>query len=179
MYSTANDMTRWLEYLLDLPGVPVHQDPAATATYIQSSDLRWTQGLGRAGVPNGIGLGWVRINQLDDPGLNDRGTIIEKTGGGAGFTTYIALNPRRHIGIFVAAADGRHVGADIFRGSNDLLVYLAGLTPVLGESDDLAGESHRSEVAVRDATVHKHHKNAERPRLTRQIRRTSAGTAGQ
>ena len=26
MYSTANDMTRWLKYLLDLPGVPMHQD---------------------------------------------------------------------------------------------------------------------------------------------------------
>ena len=25
MYSTANDMTRWLEYLLGLPGVSVHQ----------------------------------------------------------------------------------------------------------------------------------------------------------
>ncbi len=173
MYSTANDMTRWLEYLLDLPGVPMHQDPAATATYIQPSELRWTQGLGRAGVPNGIGLGWVHINQPDDPTM-----IIEKTGGGAGFTTYIALNPRRHIGIFVAATDGRHAGANIFRGSNDLLVYLAGLTPALGDSMELAGEEHRSDVQVRDATLHKHSKNAERPRLTRQIARTSV-TAGQ
>src|SRR5580698_8459481 len=44
IYSTANDMTRWLQYLLDLPGVPMHQDPAATATYIQAAQLRWTQG---------------------------------------------------------------------------------------------------------------------------------------
>jgi serine-type D-Ala-D-Ala carboxypeptidase/endopeptidase len=40
MYSTAHDMTRWLEYLLGLPGVPMHQAPAATATYIPSSQLR-------------------------------------------------------------------------------------------------------------------------------------------
>ena len=33
--------------------------------------------------------------------------IIEKTGGGAGYTTYIALNPARHIGIFVAATEDR------------------------------------------------------------------------
>src|SRR6202050_1673698 len=124
MYSTANDMTRWLQYLLDLPGVPMHQDPAATATYIPASELRWTQGLGRAGVPNAIGLGWVHLNQPDDPTM-----IIEKTGGGAGYTTYIALSPRRHTGIFVAATDGRHQGANIFNGSNDLLVYLAGITP--------------------------------------------------
>jgi serine-type D-Ala-D-Ala carboxypeptidase/endopeptidase len=179
MYSTANDMTRWLEYLLDLPGVPMHHDPAATATYIQSSELRWTQGLGRAGVPNGIGLGWVHINQPDDPTPDDPTTIIEKTGGGAGFTTYIALNPRRHIGIFVAATDGRHNGADIFRASNDLLLYLAGLTPAPGDSMELAGEGHRSDVQVRDATLHQHNKNAERPRLTRQIARTSAVAIGQ
>jgi D-alanyl-D-alanine-carboxypeptidase/D-alanyl-D-alanine-endopeptidase len=154
MYSTANDMTRWLKYLLALPGVPVHQDPAATATYIPASELRWTQGMGRAGVPNGIGLGWVHINQPDDPAM-----IIEKTGGGAGYTTYIALNPRRHIGIFVAATEDRHAGPEIFRGSNDLLTYLAGLTPVPSDSMELAGEENRSDVQVRDATLHKRHKN--------------------
>jgi serine-type D-Ala-D-Ala carboxypeptidase/endopeptidase len=174
MYSTANDMTRWLKYLLDLPGVPIHQDPSATATYIQSSELRWTQGLGRAGVPNGIGLGWVHLNQPDDPT-----TIIEKTGGGAGFTTYIALNPQRRIGIFVASTDGRHAGANIFRESNDLLLYLAGLTPALGDSMELAGQEPRSDVQVRDATLHPHHKTTERPRPTRQIARTSVTAVGQ
>jgi serine-type D-Ala-D-Ala carboxypeptidase/endopeptidase len=165
MYSTANDMTRWLEYLLDLPGVPMHQDPAATATYIPSSQLRWTQGLGRAGVPNGIGLGWVHINQPDDPTM-----IIEKTGGGAGFTTYIALNPGRHIGIFVAATEGKHAGANIFSESNDLLTNLAGLTPVPGDSTELAAEENRSDVQVRAATVHKHPKNADRPPVPGQLR---------
>ena len=57
MYSTANDMTRWLKYLLNLPGVPMHQDPAATATYIPASELRWTQGLG------------APCSQLHRPGL--------------------------------------------------------------------------------------------------------------
>jgi D-alanyl-D-alanine-carboxypeptidase/D-alanyl-D-alanine-endopeptidase len=174
MYSTANDMTRWLKYLLDLPGVPMHHDPAATATYIPSSELRWTQGLGHAGVPNGIGLGWVHINQPDDPTM-----IIEKTGGGAGYTTYIALNPGRHIGIFVAATEGRHAGTDIFRESNDLLTYLAGLTPVPGDSMELAAEEKRPDVQVRDATLHKHHRHAERPRPTRQIARTSVVALGQ
>src|SRR3984885_3964340 len=155
MYSTANDMTRWLKYLLNLPGVPMHQDPAATATYIPASELRWTQGIGRAGVPIGIGLGWVHLNQPDDPAM-----IIEKTGGGAGYTTYIALNPTRHIGIFVAATQNLHAGPEVFRESNDLLIYLAGLTPALGDSMDLAGEENHSDVLVRDATLHQHNKNA-------------------
>jgi serine-type D-Ala-D-Ala carboxypeptidase/endopeptidase len=174
VYSTANDMTRWLEYLLGLPGVPVHQDPAATATYIPSSELRWTQGLGHAGVPTGIGLGWVHISQPDDPAM-----IIEKTGGGAGYTTYIALNPGRHIGIFVAATEGRHAGAGIFRESNDLLTYLAGLTPVAGDSMELAAEENYSDLQVRDAALHKQHKDAERARPTRQITRTSVIAAVQ
>jgi serine-type D-Ala-D-Ala carboxypeptidase/endopeptidase len=172
IYSTAHDMTRWLEYLLDLPGVPVHQDPTATATYIQSSDLRWTQGLGRAGIPNGIGLGWVHLNQPDDPA-----TIVEKTGGGAGFSTYIALSPRRHTGIFVAATDGRHQGPTFFSGANDLLVYLAGITPTLGDTFELAREQQHPDAQVRDATLHKHHKTA--PHLTRQLARTNAVTIGQ
>ena len=174
MYSTANDMTRWLKYLLGLPGVPVHQDPAATATYIPASELRWTQGIGRAGVPNGIGLGWVHLNQPDDPTM-----IIEKTGGGAGYTTYIALNPARHTGIFVAATQNLHAGPAVFRGSNDLLIYLAGLTPAPGDSMDLAGEENHSDVEVRDATLHQHNKNAPRPRLTRQITHTSVAVAVQ
>jgi D-alanyl-D-alanine-carboxypeptidase/D-alanyl-D-alanine-endopeptidase len=174
MYSTANDVTRWLEYLLDLPGVPVHQDPAATATYIPTSQLRWTQGLALAGVPNGIGLGWVHINQPDDPTM-----IIEKTGGGAGYTTYIALNPGHHIGIFVAATEGRRPASDIFHESNDLITYLAGLTPVLGDSVELAAEESRSDVQVRDASLQKHHKNVERPRPARQTTRTTVVAAGQ
>jgi serine-type D-Ala-D-Ala carboxypeptidase/endopeptidase len=172
MYSTANDMTRWLKYLLGLPGVPVHQDPAATATYIPASELRWTQGIGRAGVPNGIGLGWVHLNSPDDPAM-----IIEKTGGGAGYTTYIALNPARHIGIFVAATQDLHAGPEVFRESNDLLIYLAGLTPVPGNPLDLAGEDNHSDAEISDATVRKAHKHG--PHVTRQMARTSVVAVAQ
>jgi D-alanyl-D-alanine-carboxypeptidase/D-alanyl-D-alanine-endopeptidase len=169
MYSTANDMTRWLKYLLNLPGVPMHQDPSATATYIPARQLRWTQGMGRAGIPTGIGLGWVHLNEPDDPAM-----IIEKTGGGAGYNTYIALNPGRKIAIFVAATDGIRDGPEIFRGSNEVLTYLAGLTPVLEDSIQLAAAEHRSDVPMRDATVHKRHKHP-----ARQVARTSAAAAGQ
>ena len=171
MYSTANDMTRWLQYVLGLPGVPVHQDPAATAIYIPASQLRWTQGMGRAGVPTGIGLGWVHINQADDPT-----TIIEKTGGGAGYNTYIALNLVRHIGLFVAATDGRHQGVDIFHGSNALLLYLAGLAPTPGDSQQLAEQENRPDAAAPAANLHRRHRRAARPRLTT---RTNAVAAGQ
>jgi D-alanyl-D-alanine-carboxypeptidase/D-alanyl-D-alanine-endopeptidase len=174
MYSTASDMTRWLEYLLGLPGVPMHQDPAATATYIPASQLRWTQGMGRAGVPDGIGLGWVHITQPDHAS-----TIIEKTGGGAGYNTYIALIPARRIGLFVAATNGRHAGTDIFHVSNDLLTYLAGLAPPPGEQLELAAQANHPDVPATAATVHKHRKHAERPGLSKQPTRTNSVAAGQ
>lgn len=177
VYSTASDMTRWLEYLLHLPGVPVYQDPAATATYIQASQLRWTQGLGHAGVPTGIGLGWVHINNPDEPTM-----IIQKTGGGAGFTTYIALNPAKRIGLFVAATEGRHPAVDIFHESNDLLTYLAGLPSLPGDSLELAKAESQTDVSVhetpREVTPHRHHRSSGRSHAPRSMVRNTV-TAGQ
>ena len=112
--------------------------------------------------------GWVHLTQPDDPA-----TIIEKTGGGAGYTTYIALNPARHIGLFVAATEGMHGRGDIFHGSNDILTYLAGITPVPTAPVELA----TANVHVREAALHKHHRSASR--LNRQIARNNGVAAGQ
>jgi D-alanyl-D-alanine-carboxypeptidase/D-alanyl-D-alanine-endopeptidase len=54
------------------------------------------KGLDHAGEPTGIGLGWIHILPVDSPSH-----IIEKTGGGAGFETYIALNHARNAAIFL------------------------------------------------------------------------------
>ena len=97
MYSTANDMVKVLRYFLNLPGVPIHANGFATGMYLDPAKLRSVQGLGHAGVPDGIGLGWIEINAANGPAR-----IVQKTGGGAGFQTYIALNPARHTGIFLA-----------------------------------------------------------------------------
>jgi len=83
------------------------------------------QGLDHAGEPSGIGLGWVHTLAPADPSPNE---IIEKTGGGGGFLTYIALNQPHRIGIFVAATDGRvETHLNLFRAANDVLLTLAGL----------------------------------------------------
>jgi D-alanyl-D-alanine-carboxypeptidase/D-alanyl-D-alanine-endopeptidase len=105
--------------------------------------------MGRAGVPTGIGLGWVHLNQPEDPDM-----IIEKTGGGAGYNTYIALSPSRHTGLFVAATDGRHAGVDIFHESNAVLTYLAGATPTPETYMQLAAQDSHPEPAM-----HRHHKH--------------------
>jgi serine-type D-Ala-D-Ala carboxypeptidase/endopeptidase len=156
MYSTANDMSRWLAYLLG------PQNPAATAMYIPAANLRWMQGVGRAGIPDGMGLGWIYLNAPTDPAR-----IIEKTGGGAGYTTYIAMNPERHIAIFVAATDGRRdikgAAAEIFRESNGLVSYLGGFSPSVKEYLEATATPHPAQTQfqsqIRDATLHKHRKS--------------------
>ena len=126
MYSTAQDMARWLKYLLGLPGVPMAQNPAATAGYLKPEELHSMQGLSHAGTPSALGLGWVIVGEPGDPAR-----IVEKTGGGAGFLTYIALNPARHTGVFVAETEGRRrASANLFRETNDLLIAMAGLPPL-------------------------------------------------
>jgi serine-type D-Ala-D-Ala carboxypeptidase/endopeptidase len=124
VYSTATDMVLWLKYLLGLG--PIAQSPAAQAVYIDPSTLTSQQGLDHAGPPTGIGLGWMHLLPA-----NDNAAITEKTGGGAGFATYIALNQTTHTGIFVAFTEGatqNHV--NVFKAANNLLLIMAGLPPL-------------------------------------------------
>ena len=123
MYSTAADMTLWLKYLLGLPGVPVHQNAAALASYVDPAQLTSVKGMDHAGDPTGLGLGWVRLGQPGDASM-----IIEKTGGGGGFSTYIALDPTRHSGVFLAATDGSvFTHTHLYQQVNNLLLILSGL----------------------------------------------------
>jgi D-alanyl-D-alanine-carboxypeptidase/D-alanyl-D-alanine-endopeptidase len=132
VYSTATDMAVWLKYLLGTgaPAIPA-QDPAAQAVYIQPERLLSVKGLDHAGTPTGIGLGWMHLLAPDDPSA-----IVEKTGGGAGFLTYIALNHARKTGLFIAMTDGSietHLNA--FRAANDLLLAISGLPPMPPEPE--------------------------------------------
>jgi len=133
LYSTPEDMAKWLRYLAGAgaPALPVQAD-AAHAVYLLASSLKSVSGLSHAGRPSGIGLGWMHLGSNDDVSH-----IIEKTGGGAGFTTYIAIHPASHTALFVAATDGPpHSGArgfGIFQAANDALLALAGLPPLPDE----------------------------------------------
>ncbi|HKF50397.1 MAG TPA: D-alanyl-D-alanine-carboxypeptidase/endopeptidase AmpH [Terracidiphilus sp.] len=127
LYSTARDMTAWLQYLLgaDAPSIPA-QDPSAQAVYILPASLLNQRGLDHAGEPTGVGLGWIHILPIDSPSH-----IIQKTGGGAGFQTYIAINHARRTAIFLAATDGpidSHL--NLFNAANKLLLAVAGLPPL-------------------------------------------------
>jgi D-alanyl-D-alanine-carboxypeptidase/D-alanyl-D-alanine-endopeptidase len=56
---------------------------------------------------------------------------LGKTGGGAGFETYIALSPARQTGIFLAVTDGKgHPQGNFFEEGNNLLAALANVPPI-------------------------------------------------
>jgi D-alanyl-D-alanine-carboxypeptidase/D-alanyl-D-alanine-endopeptidase len=126
LYSTAADMAIWLRYLLRDESAPLVQDSAAQEAYILPSKLVSQKGLDHAGEPTGVGLGWIHILPPDEPSH-----IVEKTGGGAGFLTYIAINHSRHTAIFVAATDGAvETHLNVYNAANQLLLAVAGLPPL-------------------------------------------------
>jgi serine-type D-Ala-D-Ala carboxypeptidase/endopeptidase len=123
LYSTSNDMARVMQSLLRVPGAAVPPSPVI-AVSLKPAQLKSVQGLSHAGDPTGIGPGWIQIGEGSS-------ALLEKTGGGAGFATYIALIPGEKTGIFVAATDG--IGSphfDLFHEVNNLLADLANVPPV-------------------------------------------------
>jgi D-alanyl-D-alanine-carboxypeptidase/D-alanyl-D-alanine-endopeptidase len=126
LYSTARDVVQWLKYLLgtSAPALPA-QPGAAEFAYLRPAQLLRTQGLDHAGIATGLGLGWIHTQPLDT-----EGEIIEKTGGGAGYLTYIALNQPHHTGIFIAATDGYRPRGNLFKAANEILLAMAGLPPL-------------------------------------------------
>ena len=128
VYSTGLDVSHWLEYLLGTwasAGVPA-QNPAAQAVYVVPSTLKRQSGLEHAGDVTGIGLGWMHTPGSGDP--NSNLDLVEKTGGGAGFLTYIVLNHASNTAVFVAVTEGRRSGHyNVFRAANNLLLALDGL----------------------------------------------------
>ena len=93
LYSTANDMAKWLRHNL--------ADPSGTlalshATYRLRQSLVAAIGFDDSGPMAGLGLGWV---SMAPQGI--RPAIIAKSGGGVGFMTYLAFAPGRGVGVFV------------------------------------------------------------------------------
>ena len=127
LYSTPADMVKFLSYLVGT-GDPAQAEDAR-GVYLLPSKLAGQYGLDHAGRPSGIGLGWMHVG-----GNENISHIIEKTGGGAGFTTYIAIHPASHTALFVAITEGPgrrwKPGFNLFKASNNGLLTLAGLPPL-------------------------------------------------
>ncbi|MBV8046274.1 MAG: D-alanyl-D-alanine-carboxypeptidase/endopeptidase AmpH, partial [Paludibacterium sp.] len=52
--------------------------------------------------------------------------MLQKTGGGGGFLTYVAIDPQRRIGVFVAMTRSRHISPrGMINQANKLVTALA------------------------------------------------------
>jgi serine-type D-Ala-D-Ala carboxypeptidase/endopeptidase len=97
VFTTGDDMVRWMRWQL-----AVNDAAGAEVRMIDQAPYRWHDGLKAAvGVGgekmDGLGLGWI-ISMAREK----RPLILTKSGGIAGFMTYVALAPTRGVGVFVA-----------------------------------------------------------------------------
>ncbi|HEY2708707.1 MAG TPA: D-alanyl-D-alanine-carboxypeptidase/endopeptidase AmpH [Caulobacteraceae bacterium] len=118
LYSTADDIGKWLKAQL---GAGLAEDPVrriSQAVYIPRSSLKTAVGLDHAGFAEGVGLAWI-----EEAATANHPLILEKTGGGDGFLTYVVIDPARRVGLFFAID---HVGHGV-------------LTPMTQTANDIVG----------------------------------------
>ncbi|MBS0857340.1 MULTISPECIES: D-alanyl-D-alanine-carboxypeptidase/endopeptidase AmpH [unclassified Tatumella] len=121
VYSTPDDMGRWMQQFLSTAGHP--RSPLAgelQKMVFSRASLTRVSGMDVAGHADAIGMGWLHMAATDDTPA-----LIEKTGGGGGFMTYIAMSPQHNIGVFivVARSSASHF-APMSDGVNQLIAEL-------------------------------------------------------
>ncbi|MFI8415061.1 D-alanyl-D-alanine-carboxypeptidase/endopeptidase AmpH [Serratia sp. NPDC078593] len=98
IYSTPRDIQRWMQQFLSSKASGPRKATAAKeqTMYFQRRDLVSLKGMDVPGDADALGLGWVYMAPKDGlPGM------IQKTGGGGGFITYMAMSPQNNVGVFV------------------------------------------------------------------------------
>jgi serine-type D-Ala-D-Ala carboxypeptidase/endopeptidase len=104
LYSTADDMARWMRAQLNAaPGSP---RAIAQETIIPRSALTRVANLDMAGYMDAVAMGWLRTRL---------GTtqVLQKTGGGGGFMNYVILAPASRKGLFITV---NRVNIEMLRG---------------------------------------------------------------
>ena len=122
LYSTGNDMLRWLRWHLDRFAT---QDAEMRlldhAVYVERDGLNPVVGFDEAGRMDAMGLGWVVMRPE-----GDRPLILQKTGGLQGEFSYVAFAPARGIGVFASINEFSVGGFDAMsKGVNKLITELA------------------------------------------------------
>ncbi|HDU8040291.1 TPA: D-alanyl-D-alanine-carboxypeptidase/endopeptidase AmpH [Cronobacter sakazakii] len=127
VYSTPDDMMRWMQQFLasDFHRRSPQADRMQTLIY-QRTQLTRVVGMDVPGKADALGLGWVYMAPKDG-----RPGIIQKTGGGGGFITYMAMIPQSNIGAFVVVTRSPLTRfTNMSDGINDLVTELSGNTPL-------------------------------------------------
>lgn len=97
VYSTPADMQKWMqEFLSTDKQLRKRTATREQAIYFKRQQLNEIKGMDVAGLADGLGLGWVYMQPS-----NGRPGIYQKTGGGGGFNSYMAMIPQQNIAVFV------------------------------------------------------------------------------
>ena len=127
VYSTPGDMMRWMQQFLssDFYHRDTQADRMQTLIYPRER-LTKVVGMDVPGKADALGLGWVYMAPKEGhPG------IIQKTGGGGGFITYVAMVPQHNVGVFVVITRSPLTKfTNMSDGVNDLVSELSNNKPV-------------------------------------------------
>jgi serine-type D-Ala-D-Ala carboxypeptidase/endopeptidase len=121
LYSTGNDVARWLRHNLDTANPAAW--PVLTlahAAYRQRQSMTAAIGFDESGPMSALGLGWIMMSANGNLPM-----ILQKAGGGAGFMTYMAFAPGRDVGVFWAVNRlDFNMGAALGAATNELIANL-------------------------------------------------------
>ncbi len=128
VYSTPDDMMRWMQQFLTSDFYTrTHQADRMQTLIYQRSQLTRLIGMDVPGKADALGLGWVYMAPKDG-----RPGIIQKTGGGGGFITYMAMIPQHNIGAFVVVTRSPLTRfTNMSDGINNLISELSGNIPLI------------------------------------------------
>lgn len=98
LYSTANDMLRWLGWHLDrFSTKDAEMRLLDQAVYLDRDGLNPAFGMDEGGMMDAMGLGWVVMRPE-----GHRPLIMHKSGGLQGQFSFVAIAPSRGLGVFVS-----------------------------------------------------------------------------
>jgi serine-type D-Ala-D-Ala carboxypeptidase/endopeptidase len=98
LYSTTNDMLRWLGWHLDrFATANAEMRLLDHAAYLDRDGLNPVFGMDEGGMMDAMGLGWVVMRPE-----GNRPLILHKSGGLQGQFSFVAFAPARGVGVFVS-----------------------------------------------------------------------------
>lgn len=114
---------RWMQQFLSSDFYTRGQQADRMQTLLYQRDqLSRVIGMDVPGKADALGLGWVYMKPQ-----NGRPGILQKTGGGGGFITYIAMNPYANVGVFAVVTRSPQTRfSHMSNGVNDLVSELSG-----------------------------------------------------
>jgi D-alanyl-D-alanine-carboxypeptidase/D-alanyl-D-alanine-endopeptidase len=98
LYSTPNDLLRWMRWHLDRIGADGAEARVLDhALYVMRDGLEVASGMDESGHMDGLGLAWIgMMAEKNSP------FILQKSGGLQGTFSYIAFAPSRGVAVFIA-----------------------------------------------------------------------------